>query len=276
VHNINTILFLDKQLRSIYSFKGNIMKNLTIALVTVLLVATQIFTPVVASSNPSHPATSSCGTTYTVQRGDYLKLIANLCGISYADLLAYNPQITNPNWIYPGQVIRLTGTGGDPYIPITGSTYIVQPGDTLGLIAYRYGTTVYEILRINPSIYNPSLIYIGQFIFLPVPGGGGGGGVLTGARVTLSALSAKAGNTITVSVTGFPANAELDFRVGKVGATYTTVYDSTTDAYGKASTTITIPGAAVANERWVVVVMTTSLVKAKSVTISSPSILIIN
>ena len=44
-------------------------------------------------------------------------------------------------------------------------TYTVKPGDTLSAIARNYGTTVNNIVSLNPSITNPNLIYPGeQFI----------------------------------------------------------------------------------------------------------------
>ena len=49
-----------------------------------------------------------------------------------------------------------------------GATYVVQPGDTLGAIAARHGTTVAAIAQAN-SIVNPNLIYPGQRLALPGP-----------------------------------------------------------------------------------------------------------
>jgi LysM repeat protein len=62
-------------------------------------------------------AQSSCGATYTVQKGDYLTKIARTCSVSYSDLLKANPTITHPSLIYTGQVLyipaRITfATGG--------------------------------------------------------------------------------------------------------------------------------------------------------------------
>lgn len=47
----------------------------------------------------------------------------------------------------------------------------VQLGDTLGGIAERFGTTVEEILRLNPDITDPNAIFEGQIIEVPEPGG---------------------------------------------------------------------------------------------------------
>lgn len=45
--------------------------------------------------------------TYTVKSGDNLWLLSNKLGVVYEKLLEVNPQITNPNFIYVGQVINL-------------------------------------------------------------------------------------------------------------------------------------------------------------------------
>ncbi|HWO72948.1 MAG TPA: LysM domain-containing protein, partial [Dehalococcoidia bacterium] len=49
--------------------------------------------------------------------------------------------------------------------------YIVQPGDTLGRIAAMFGTTVDAIVQAN-GLSDPNLIWPGQQLVIPVPGGG--------------------------------------------------------------------------------------------------------
>ncbi len=48
-------------------------------------------------------------------------------------------------------------------------TYIVQPGDTLTLIAQRFGSTVTAIVTTN-NISDPNLIFVGQVLQIPVAG----------------------------------------------------------------------------------------------------------
>ncbi|MDP4159982.1 MAG: LysM peptidoglycan-binding domain-containing protein [Bacillota bacterium] len=48
-----------------------------------------------------------------------------------------------------------------------GQLYTVQGGDTLFIIARRFGITVQQILDVNPQITNPNLIYIDQVICVP-------------------------------------------------------------------------------------------------------------
>lgn len=44
---------------------------------------------------------------YTVKKGDTLWGIAKRCGVSLTALIAANPQIKNPNLIYPGNRVRI-------------------------------------------------------------------------------------------------------------------------------------------------------------------------
>ncbi len=106
---------------------------------------------------------------YIVQRGDTLRIIANRFGTTVNAILAVNPQIVNPNLIYPGQVLVVPGsTGGIPDPPPAGGKiYYVQSGDTLKKIAARFGTTLDALLAANPQITNQNLIYVGQAIKLP-------------------------------------------------------------------------------------------------------------
>jgi LysM repeat protein len=46
--------------------------------------------------------------------------------------------------------------------------YVVQAGDTLGLIAQRYGVSLDEVITAN-SISNPNLLEVGQGLTIPVP-----------------------------------------------------------------------------------------------------------
>jgi hypothetical protein len=47
------------------------------------------------------------GTTYIVAPCEYMALIANRVGITLAALIAANPEVTNPDLIYPGQILNL-------------------------------------------------------------------------------------------------------------------------------------------------------------------------
>jgi LysM repeat protein len=52
-------------------------------------------------------AEGPCGDTYIVLPGDTIESIAELCGTTVEAILEINPEITNPDNLYPGQIIRI-------------------------------------------------------------------------------------------------------------------------------------------------------------------------
>ncbi|MBA2132357.1 LysM peptidoglycan-binding domain-containing protein [Capillibacterium thermochitinicola] len=116
-----------------------------------------------------HPVPSCPGATYTVVPGDTLFQIAQRFGVTLEALLAVNPQIVNPDLIFPGQVICLPPmTQPSPPCP-TGLTYMVTPGETLFDIAQRLGVSVEELLFLNPQITDPNQLQPGELLCIPMP-----------------------------------------------------------------------------------------------------------
>jgi len=113
--------------------------------------------------------------TYVVVRGDTLKSLANRFGTSVDTLLSLNKSITNVNLIYEGQRLVVPSGRGVPVPPPTnpppanpgGQLYYAQSGDILRKIAAKFNTSVDAILKVNPQITNPNLIYVGQAISIP-------------------------------------------------------------------------------------------------------------
>jgi LysM repeat protein len=110
---------------------------------------------------------------YIVDRGDTLKGLAIRFDTTVENLLAGNPDITNANVIYEGQHVKVYVGTTPPTPPTTpppasGQVYYVRKGDTLRSIASKLSTTTDELLRYNPQITNPNLIYAGQAITIPL------------------------------------------------------------------------------------------------------------
>jgi len=57
-----------------------------------------------------------------------------------------------------------TALGAECFVNKGFIRYIVRPGETLTIIAARFNITVNDILRVNPQITNPNLIFAGQVI----------------------------------------------------------------------------------------------------------------
>jgi spore coat assembly protein SafA len=106
------------------------------------------------------------GQTYTVKSGDTLFLIARHYNIPLQSLINANPQISDPNRIFPGQVICIPLAPGPAPCP-GGVSYTVRTGDTMYRIAQRYGVSLTALINANPQISNPNLIYPGQVICIP-------------------------------------------------------------------------------------------------------------
>lgn len=122
------------------------------------------------SSNTTNTSSSATG-TYTVQSGDTLSGIANKFGTNYESLANLN-NISNPNRIYVGQVLKLSAnsnTASSAHQATTNATpagsYSVKAGDSLSAIAARYGMSYETLARLN-NISNPNRIYVGQVLKL--------------------------------------------------------------------------------------------------------------
>ena len=112
-------------------------------------------------ATPSKPTPQPSTVTYTVQPGDTLSGIAAAYDTTYQHLAAING-IANPNLIYPGQVLTISGGGASAPQQ---TVYTVKSGDTLSGIAAAFGTTYQRLAAVN-GIRNPNLIYPGQQIVI--------------------------------------------------------------------------------------------------------------
>lgn len=97
------------------------------------------------------PSTTS---THVVQSGETLSGIATKYGTTYQALASLNG-LANPNYIYVGQQLNVSGTASASRV------YVVLSGDNLSTIAQKLGTT-YSSLAQKNGIANPNLIYPGQ------------------------------------------------------------------------------------------------------------------
>ncbi|MGB4337869.1 MAG: LysM peptidoglycan-binding domain-containing protein [Bacillota bacterium] len=106
---------------------------------------------------------------HVVARGDTLWEISRRYSVTIESIVAANG-ITNPDVLVVGQALAIPvpGVPGPPPAPVR---YTVQPGDTLFLIAQRFGTTVAAIVDAN-NISDANLIYPGQELIIPVSGAG--------------------------------------------------------------------------------------------------------
>lgn len=124
------------------------MNRINLRLVQIFLVAV-LFLQLTAG--PAIAASS-----YIVQKGDSLYLIAQKNGVSVSALKAANG--FSSDQIYPGSELVIPGAGGS-------TKYTVVSGDNLYLIAKRFGVSVDSIRRAN-NIWK-DVVYPGQVLYIP-------------------------------------------------------------------------------------------------------------
>src|SRR5699024_10049423 len=105
---------------------------------------------------------------YTVRSGDTFYSLASRFGTTVEAIQRANPGV-NPNNLQIGQVICIPGGSPPSSCPPGTIVYTVRSGDTFYSLASRFGTTVEELMRVNPGV-NPNNLQIGQIICIPTIG----------------------------------------------------------------------------------------------------------
>lgn len=160
---------------------------------------------------PTGSSTAAPGSAgvYVVQRGDTLRTIAARHGTTVAYLASLNG-LRDPNFIWVGQRLSVPSSAAAPSSSSQGPAvvHIVQRGEFLAQIAWKYGTTASAIATAN-NLANPSLIYVGQRLVIPTtsgspasgnvpsdnPGGSAGsGGKWIDVNLSMQTLTAYEGN----------------------------------------------------------------------------------
>lgn len=139
------------------------MKSLSKRVFYVVWVAALIF---VARPIILHGAPPTNGpVVHIVRWGENLTQIAAHYQVSVYDIAQAN-HLADPNRIRVGQrlVIPLSPVPFSP--PQDAATHVVQEGESLGVLAVQYGTTVAAIVQAN-GLVNPAYIYVGQVLVIP-------------------------------------------------------------------------------------------------------------
>lgn len=106
------------------------------------------------ADNKKPAKTQQSTSTYTVQVGDTLSGIAAKFGTTVKKLQELN-NIKNPNKIYAGQKIKVSGT------ETSKKYHTVKSGDTVSGLAAKYGSTMAQIKSWN-NLKDINKIYVGQ------------------------------------------------------------------------------------------------------------------
>jgi LysM repeat protein len=116
----------------------------------------------VTGETSTNTASTEMPATYTVKSGDSLSVIAKRYNITVNQIKQQNG-LTTDN-IYIGQTLKLTGSPTEA----TNTSYKVQSGDVLSVIAKKYGITTTQLKQANNLTSDN--IYIGQTLTIPKAG----------------------------------------------------------------------------------------------------------
>jgi len=127
--------------------------------------ATPAATPEPVEVPPPQPTEEPSPTeTYVVQPGDSLSDIAAEYETTVDELLRLN-DLAEPSLLYTGQAILVPRSSE---AAASTTVHIVQVGETLGLIAESYGTTVEVLLELN-DLSDPDVVPVGTSLVVPLP-----------------------------------------------------------------------------------------------------------
>jgi morphogenetic protein associated with SpoVID len=104
-----------------------------------------------------------------VKSGDTMYTIAQKHGVKLDQLVAYNPQISNPEQIEVGMKVKIPSAvdpDGIPGVEYTHKHTVVQ-GDSLWKIAKAWGLPLKALVDANPQLKNPSVLLTGEIVYIP-------------------------------------------------------------------------------------------------------------
>jgi len=131
--------------------------------------------PLTIPGNSGNYTAQACADYHVVTAGETLSGIAFDYGLTLQELLLQN-NLYNSNFVYVGQRVCLPSTPGykpqpasyqqNYRTPANGHYHTVTSGETLAIIASRYGINYRDIMRAN-NMYNAGFIMAGQQLLIP-------------------------------------------------------------------------------------------------------------
>lgn len=116
---------------------------------------------------PLTPTATPAPIIYTVVSGDNVNKIAARYGITVRDLMAANNMTSDLLQVDQKLTIPVAGSGAGEVAPApTPVVYVVKRGDTVNLIAARYGVSVRDLMAFNGM--TSDLIQIDQKLAIPL------------------------------------------------------------------------------------------------------------
>jgi lipoprotein-anchoring transpeptidase ErfK/SrfK len=131
--------------------------------------------------------------------------------------------------------------------PLCEENYRIVRGDWLSKIAIRCGVSLQDLLKANPQITNPSRIYVGQTIEIPI---------WNEPTVRIMPEAGIPGTEVTLTLRGFSPYTFVEYTFGREGDKFPAIGEIETDDKGSADIKLTVPEDAENGEPWVAKVVT--------------------
>lgn len=208
-----------------------------------------------------------CGSPYSVRSGDTLSEIARACAINLSDLLAANPQITDPDLIHVGQQINLPVNSVQPALPVVEVQDQEPPQAAATAVKEEPAAQQAAEAEVQPATEQLAAQ-------APIPTEDAILSAFETARATgdetekppavSTPQPAKddqkivAGSVIEVVVQGLPANAPVMVGIGQVGSQPFYFDERITNDQGVLNVAVGVPSGALPDQKWTVTVTSMS------------------
>lgn len=120
------------------------------------------------------------GIEYIVRPRDTMWKLAREYEVSVQGLAAANPHISDPDVLYPGDVLCVPEPPPPPPPDVPPRVprecppgfrrrYTVRPGDTMWRIGRQFSVRLTDLIRANPHVHDPDRIARGDILCVPTP-----------------------------------------------------------------------------------------------------------
>ena len=182
-------------------------------------------TPIPPTTPPQGNYQPGSTIQHRVAKGEWLIQIVRCWGATYSEVIAANPQITDPSFILPadfpnGTIVTVPriGSAGKIYGPPCVAYYTVQNGDTWDSIAQRNNADKVVLQKVNPVALTP-----GTLIKIPLNSAGGSAVFVTSVPSNATAVPPQTTQTALIRLT-IDSGQSTTARVGVINPNETIHY----------------------------------------------------
>ncbi|MBD0381712.1 LysM peptidoglycan-binding domain-containing protein [Paenibacillus sedimenti] len=106
---------------------------------------------------------------HIVKKGDSLNELAKKYHVELDQIIALNPQISDPNVLNIGEKVKLPSRPKPVEPPASDYVYkhIVQQGDSLWKLGKAWDVPLQAMIQANPQLKNPNVLMTGEVVYVP-------------------------------------------------------------------------------------------------------------